>query len=775
MDYELNITLLAWCYQPETITPEKKLLAIIDILKELRMSPMDLVLEALGGNPAFKANRDGFYKGQGFEKLMNVMEAEPTGKKKIQTWMRPRAINTVVDEVNREMEALNEDALMYVKQITPEYLTGFHLQTNITDILTEKSPWLQRILLAAAQTPRAARENVKKDPIPGCSMIHAQLSNMRSQNNNFFAIPTGFFFYSCGMSRKAIDMLSRIGLCPSYQTIHKSHLILADGQVRNAQLVARGPHMSSWDNIHVSYSTHVEQRPLGPPKVLTGTASLIYCLRAATMEALQLKPILARRATCDMITFKEDLRVKMSHARDINQHFAIDVVAILTNNQAGFDYLDDAPELVHRSYFPYPAGYKTRECVLRTSTIDEGSVDGTIKVHENIFIDQLQFGEYDLDNQAIPSFNDQKTNALIRAAQLLRAQDLSSLLRLNNYQLGVGWFHAQLNLIWSILRIHRGTASDIGSLQYYISLLGKVRLGTEHPDYETLVSLARQVLHGHMLHYWEVETGMSLAKFAVTKPTATRLLEIANTILEKYASSASALRFTAETPSDKMFANTVLLNRDLLIFFELDFSISSGDFGRVEILLTTLTMMFTGAGCKNYSSEMLHFIQNLKKVWTPDFADIMRKNSLISVTGHVGHCVGVDKNAEFNINFQKHWYAAKGIHATWEQLANLAPNVPIYRTLKKQFTQFMGAPWQGTSHTDVSCSKLVLKVKEKAEEFQIHLPDVPKRAKTTRPTVDVIMKGKEVLQESGLKSFAKRYKAWVEDGEAFEIEEDDEV
>lgn len=69
-----------------------------------------------------------------------------------------------------------------------------------------------------------------------------------------------------------------------------------------------------------------------------------------------------------------------------------------------------------------------------------------------------------------------------------------------------------------------------------------------------------------------------------------------------------------------MLRNIILLNRDLLIFYELDLAISSGDFGHIEIFLGTLTMMFAGAGCKNYTTEFLHFIQNLNKVWTPEFA-----------------------------------------------------------------------------------------------------------------------------------------------------------
>ncbi|KAG1892814.1 hypothetical protein F4604DRAFT_1540661, partial [Suillus subluteus] len=64
---------------------------------------------------------------------------------------------------------------------------------------------------------------------------------------------------------------------------------------------------------------------------------------------------------------------------------------------------------------------------------------------------------------------------------------------------------------------------------------------------------------------------------------------------------------------DGVLRNIILLNRDLLIFYERYLAVSSGDFGRVENFLSALTMIFAGAGCKNYTGELLQFIQNLKK------------------------------------------------------------------------------------------------------------------------------------------------------------------
>ena len=72
--------------------------------------------------------------------------------------------------------------------------------------------------------------------------------------------------------------------------------------------------------------------------------------------------------------------------------------------------------------------------------------------------------------------------------------------------------------------------------------------------------------------------------------------------------------------NDIAHQNTLLLTRDLLYVIELTSAISEGDFGHVEDLLPALAKIFRGAGSNNYCVEILHFITNLKHIWTPKFA-----------------------------------------------------------------------------------------------------------------------------------------------------------
>ncbi|KAG0692099.1 hypothetical protein DFH29DRAFT_818237 [Suillus ampliporus] len=260
--------------------------------------------------------------------------------------------------------------------------------------------------------------------------------------------------------------------------------------------------------------------------------------------------------------------------------------------------------------------------MLRTTTNDKSTTDGNIKVAWNGYLEQLGFGLHDLDNQAIPCINDQSTNSRVCGAQLLCSDNIRSINHMENFQLAPSFFHVQLNLIWAILHVHCGSIEDTGGMQYYISLLGRVRLGAEHPDYRTLVSFTMQVLVGNTLLYWETVSKTCLTALAEAKPTFREMKSLTTNIYHTYVSSSAPHQISGvdSESEDSILCNIILLNHDLLIFYKLDLTISSGDFGRVEIFLSTLIMIFAGAGCKNYTMELLHFIQNLKKNWTSEFA-----------------------------------------------------------------------------------------------------------------------------------------------------------
>ncbi|KAF8579860.1 hypothetical protein K439DRAFT_1620247 [Ramaria rubella] len=362
-----------------------------------------------------------------------------------------------------------------------------------------------------------------------------------------------------------------------------------------------------------------------------------------------------------------------------------------------------------------------------------------IRVIENIYRSQLGCSDEDMEELAVPTFNDRVTNALIRSVQFDQAQDTTMLRCFKPLQPVPGLFHACLNLAWLLHNVHRGAVKDEGSLAYYIVLLDRACLSAGKPNYHTLVSHFDMILEGHLLHYWEAECGhASLQKFVDSSPGPGDLIWLAWVIRHKYASTPDV------ESQDEIFNNGCPLNMDLLTFKELCESCSLGDFRRIEDMLRILMTMFYGGGAKNYTNEMCWLVQNLKNAWTQDFADVVQDNILINLTGHDAHWIGVDLNQEHHIRclkviVQSH-FLHQGLKADWELVANISPASGVLRALDKQFVLTLGVPYQGMKHTTPGNSFSVMLICNKCAERQVCTMQGNGR-KASKVTQDIIAWG----------------------------------
>ncbi|KAF8834574.1 hypothetical protein BDN67DRAFT_985220 [Paxillus ammoniavirescens] len=386
--------------------------------------------------------------------------------------------------------------------------------------------------------------------------------------------------------------------------------------------------------------------------------------------------------------------------------------------------------------------------LIRTSTIDESSITGNITVIHDVYINQLKMTHELLADQAIPSINDQSTNACIRGAKALRTQDVNTFTRLQNLQLSFGLFHLCMNLIWALLHIHCGSIHQIGSLSYFFALLDHTRLGCEHPDYHTLLAMLLQVLQGIILNAWRVKCGhLSLAAFASSNSSPDELLRIADQIIlnhvtiapepsKKKTTDANGTEPASNTDSDDVHRNLRVLTRDLLHVLELVHTTAQGDFGHIEDILGNLAMIFCGAGSNNYCSEILHFLYNLKK-------------------------------------FLKLFFASKGIYASWDRLGDISTTVDLLQSVRKQVGRALGIAYHGISHTMPDMSAAINKVAHKVSKLELHIfkPDRLEND-SIRRVVDTLAAGEQKLKSSTLATFNRKVRGMMA-GEGIEIEEDE--
>jgi hypothetical protein len=154
---------LLWSIDPRYISPIQQRIAILEVLRGMRMSAVDLLIDSLGLEPAYKTYQDGFYRGSGLDHFLNIIERDKRGIKKLSSWMRPRSIKMVLKIVDAEMEDLKDTFRMSIDQVTPSFLRDFDLKKQVIQPMNEKSPVLRSILLMASRTSRSLSEHGIKD------------------------------------------------------------------------------------------------------------------------------------------------------------------------------------------------------------------------------------------------------------------------------------------------------------------------------------------------------------------------------------------------------------------------------------------------------------------------------------------------------------------------------------------------------------------------------------------------------------------------------------
>ena len=355
------------------------------------------------------------------------------------------------------------------------------------------------------------------------NMIHASAHYLHSLASCKVQIGIGLTAWGTGASCQMIDILHQSALTMSYTSVLKILESLSEHSLQTARdYIKNSPHALAYDNINISTSIFVEQRENMPSKVQSGTFPVIYELLNANPEHMKLEPMIARFRTSSSLN-TSDVRPRKEALQSFRLQSSINICDVLFKSMEGFAYVKDHSSFQHPMQRAIPKGHKTKFYCLRATTIEEASVQGNLLVHDNIYRVQLKLYPRDstLNDQAIPTFNDQLTNCRIRGAQVLRSQDVSRFEQRLIFQISLSLFHLVMNLIWALLATHRGSIDKISSLSYFFAVLEKARLGAEHPDFHTLKATLIQILEGLLLNAWLLESGYaSLQEYAKSMPSA---------------------------------------------------------------------------------------------------------------------------------------------------------------------------------------------------------------------------------------------------------------
>ncbi|EIW77905.1 hypothetical protein CONPUDRAFT_157082 [Coniophora puteana RWD-64-598 SS2] len=428
---------------PALQSKQAKVEAAIKLLADARTSPAELLADIALAAPSghyLSDYRAGLLNSRGLDYLWNSLSVLPGWKRKVLAILQVQAVGYVIDMVDREMQT----ALFRMSSltVTTQFLQEFDLG-NITQSIKSSLPVAWDLVTSIIQRRRVRTEDLTPRTEVVATALISQVSHLRSQNNMVFQYPFGLMLLGLGLPPRAINIFSTVGLCPAYTTIRKTFQALSDERVALARQVALGFHGIQWDNVHISMSEHPTQRDMARGKVTTGTQGTLCRLPDVPHSvAYSLHEHLVRRASLDLITYKNDVRTTLAQGVDISYHLVIDVVKILRNSAGNaFDYLGNPDELCHRSYLPLPAGQKADQYPLPTTTIDESTTIGNIEFPHTTYTVTLKITPSHFEGLNIPLNADQSTLARVRSAMELRAGDENAFHRLEVFQLSPGPFH----------------------------------------------------------------------------------------------------------------------------------------------------------------------------------------------------------------------------------------------------------------------------------------------------------------------------------------------
>jgi hypothetical protein len=243
-----------------------------------------------------------------------------------------------------------------------------------------------------------------------CGILVSQLSNSRSTHSFNFQAIFGLYLWTTGCQRQTIEALHRCGLSLSYVSIIKLRGTLADRCIELASEVAAEDRVLCWDNVNISTSIFVEQRKDAPSKVQSGTFAVMYKI-VAEPGKLALGPIMDRARRAGDLDFDLHIKPTPKQMASVHSQMKVIVVRVLTVFSKPFSAYTSSPQLQHKPRRLLKLT-KTATYPLRVTTINEATVEGTIKVWLNAY-EQTKRTPASMNNLAVPSINDQLTNSRV--------------------------------------------------------------------------------------------------------------------------------------------------------------------------------------------------------------------------------------------------------------------------------------------------------------------------------------------------------------------------
>lgn len=475
-------------------------------------------------------------------------------------------------------------------------------------------------------------------------MMIAIASFSRSQRRSRIQQLLTIYFRSCGLSAKAFDTLSALGITMSQKWVYSAVDTLSKAAIRQlTEDIQRYRWYVSHDNLNLSFRTY-EQRINNKHGFDSGTAATVFVVKTEPRNppldghALRQQRVAAAE---NPLTPFDILMLEVEAAPAMENRDTFRILRFLLESPE-FDYdtykhhgdvLFVPPDPVDQ--LPTGREHATCQYMVDTMHVNEATSEGNEEVMTKV-LDQLgittdEAKKHMGEEEVAVWIGDQLTVSRLRGLKKDHACDLNAFERLEHVQEQPGWFHMLMAVEHNLYKQYKGTHNALG-LSHAIDLLKRKGLsaasikGQFHHNIEELL-LHVTTAHGRDL--WRTVGKVESLK-ALRSRTPAELWDLASEIRRDYAST-SALDAMSRLPRDQLddlhYQMTQFM-RDALGYLDLHDAMKSGDVGCMEQHLPRLFFRFVGGMNHNYQAEVLYLLHGLHREWTPDVKYVLSSSGL---------------------------------------------------------------------------------------------------------------------------------------------------
>ncbi|KAG5294025.1 hypothetical protein I7I50_04623 [Histoplasma capsulatum G186AR] len=551
-------------------------------------------------------------------------------------------------------------------------LDTIDFQAAFETIRTDAPTWF-KLLTPVLKNKRANRKSYEwgSDETTAIKRLFVIMSiichSYSLKNSNFFSSILSAYFHGSGVKRRVIETISSFGLCLSYVMGNKLMTEIAKQEKMKLRQLVKDPRaVIVYDNMN--FKETVRDETIGHNDYMAAVTTAAVVISPAIPES-GLTQIM--HDSTRLLTLKEIIDAPGVAGNDYGLRKKITLClisdAVRKVHDEGvkkvFSTADALlPQMPVLDTLPV---YRTRFQQLGAIFENEGTIAGTMRVHEKIFNSYLDLSKDHtaFSTRLFPVYGDALTTKLIRSVKIEQSKSTDIFEQRNWLHPVSGWFHIQMNLLSTIVRTHfeAGVSEEARHcIQSDLACWNRNSMTSTNPKYHLLEPMISQSFASRSLALFYAamqHRGYPIVNHEHSEDIDTIIHQLNPSqylqLIEDVYTKAFTLDAwtgtdsqTSQSTQDIEFRTMCRLLRESELFIRICYAVKYGDIGLLEYSIPSLIIFFLGAGQHNYATEMLHYYWILQSAKSPSLRRAIMASGLVNWPGKPGSFKAIDLGME---------------------------------------------------------------------------------------------------------------------------------